>query len=238
MKVLILVPVWQRPEITKIWIEGVKWFKTQNVTILTILSQEDPFFKENLSFIKKICDFCYFQNKPLGQKINAGIEYALEAFDFDYLMNLGSDDLIHPAIWNLYDSFLNDKIDFFGLDKIYFYEPRTGKLGHSLPYVWGAGRMISRRLLEMIRSKGEFLYKSQFSRGLDCNSMDRIKDMFAIGYKQIETGTFPYVVDIKTEVGINDFILMQKMYELVDFEILRQFYPEHIINLLDERSNR
>jgi hypothetical protein len=146
--------------------------------------------------------------------------------------------LIHPAIWSLYKPFLDEKCPFFGLNKIYFFNILTGKLGLTEPYLWGAGRMIQRKILENIRNRDEFLYKSDFSRGLDCNSIEKIQFLLNIDYKQVETGDFPYLVDIKSEVGINDFYLMQKMYSLVDSDILVKYYPEKLIKLLYGRKDK
>jgi hypothetical protein len=238
MKILILVPIWQRPEVTKLWTDGMKWFKTENISILTILSHEDKFFNENLDLIHKYSfDYCIFFNNPLGRKLNAGIEYALENFDFDYLMNLGSDDLIHPGILCLYDVLMKNREQFFGLDKVYFYDKLTRRLALSKPMLWGAGRMINRDLLDMMKNKKEFIYNNGFNRGLDCNSIEKIKTLLGIDYKQVETNDFPYLVDIKTETGLNDFTLQLRFCDLVDSNILRQYYPENLIRQIYGRKN-
>lgn len=229
MKILILVPIWGRPRITKIFVSCLKWAKL-DAQVLMILSKEDQDYSKNLELVKDY-DHCIFKNEPLGKKLNAGIEYALD-YDFDYLMNLGSDDLIHPSLFGLYRPFMEEKWQFFGLDKIYFYDIISGKLGLSLEYLWGAGRVISRQILEKLREKGEFLYKNEFFRGLDCNSIDKVKKLFNIDYKHLKSEDFPYIVDIKSEVGINDFILLQKFYREVDFEVLRPHYPNYILKML------
>lgn len=235
MNILVLVPVWGRPDITKIWIEGLRWFLRPNIKILTILSPEDQFLAENeLLIVKSGLERCFYKNKPLGLKLNAGIEYALENYKFDFMMNLGSDDLIHPAIFDVYATYC-EEYEFFGLDKVYFFNILTKELALTVPYLWGAGRLISRKILEKIRFRGDFLYKSDFSRGLDCNSIDKVQALCGIKYKQVETNDFPYLVDIKSEVGINDFYMMKTMYKLVNSDVLRQFYPDKLINLLYDR---
>jgi len=238
MKILILVPLWQRPEITKIWAYSMGYFLTEGISVLTILSREDPYYHENLDIIHHSgFEVCYFENKPLGRKLNAGIEYALEAYDFDYLMNLGSDDILHPGLLSLYDPYIKAKNLFFGLDKVYFFDYIKHKLGLTEAYLWGAGRMISREILEKIRIKGSFLYESKYERGLDCNSIENIKKLLNIDYLQVKTEDFPYLVDIKSEFGINDFILMNKMYSLVDDEVLRLNFPKSVIKMLYGRKH-
>jgi hypothetical protein len=232
MKILILVPIWKRPEITKIWVEGMKYFLTPNISVLAILSNEDPNYNDNIEIIKDEFNYCFYDNNPLGKKLNAGIEYALDNFEFDYLMNLGSDDIIHPGIWSLYDQYFKVGNKFFGLDVVYFYDKISSKLACSTPYLWGAGRVIHREILEKIRIKGDFLYKNEFSQGLDCNSIEKVKFLLNIEYKQVETNDFPYLVDIKSEIGISDFTLLSRFYNIVDFNILNQYYPKHILKLL------
>lgn len=232
MHILILVPIWGRPEITHLWGYALEGFVTEEMTVLTILSKEDKYFKDNFDIIHD-CGFqyCEYSNKPLGRKLNAGIEYAL-TLEWDYLMNLGSDDLIHPAILQLFSPFLDQKIPFFGINRVFFYEKITKKLAKSVPYVWGAGRMISRHLIENLRSNGGFLYNSDFSRGLDCNSMDTIQEKVGIKYELIDSGNFPYIVDIKTWDNINDFNMMSRLYEIVPTDILKRYYPKIITELL------
>ena len=228
--ILVLVPIWQRPEILNIWAMSMQNFQSDEVTVLCILSREDPDFDQNLNTVcRNDFSYCLFKNKPLGEKLNAGIEYALENFQFDYLMNLGSDDLIHPALLALYK---NVESKFFGLEKVYFFNKLTKELAITKPYLWGAGRMIHRDILSAIQKQGGFLYESKYARGLDCNSIDRIKDMLNVDYIRLNTNDFPYIVDIKSEVGINDFHLMLKMCDTTDQDVLKRFYPKNITKLL------
>lgn len=233
MKTLILVPIWRRPEITNIFAINLAVSIPSTCEVLCILSKEDEYYKENLKILEPFgFSIGHHKNTPVGSKLNAGIETALENFDFDYLMNLGSDDLIHPGIWMLYNEFLKFNLPFFGLEKVYFYEVKTGKLARSLPYYWGAGRMISRKIIEKMREKREYLYKNEFSRGLDCNSMDNIKKVLNIDYKQIDTNDFPYLVDLKTWDSVNDFNMFSRQYEIVQSDILESYYPKIITDLL------
>lgn len=235
MKTLILVPVWRRPEVTNIFAVSLAISIPANCEVLCILSKEDEFYKENMETLEPFgFNIGHYKNMPLGKKMNAGIETALDNYDFDYLMNLGSDDLIHSGIWFLYNEFLKFKLPFFGLEKVYFYEMKTGKLARSLPYYWGAGRMISREIIEKMRKNGKYLYKNEYSKGLDCNSIDNIKKELNIDYKQVDTNDFPYLIDLKTWDSLNDFNMFSRLYEIVNPEILDSYYPKIITDLLHE----
>jgi hypothetical protein len=231
MKILIITPIWGRSDITEIWAYNLQGVITENISVLGIVSEEDPHFERNCDIlVSHGWYYCKFANKPLGNKLNAGIEYAL-TLDWDYMMNLGSDDLIHPAILQLYFPFFEQKKQFFGLNKVFFYEKNTKKLAISKPYVWGAGRCIERNIIERLKNRGEFLYDG-YEKGLDCNSIDRIGNLLGIKYEQIETNDFPYIVDIKTNDSLNHFVMLQRFYEIVDTNILTTYYPKIITDLL------
>lgn len=67
-------------------------------------------------------------NNPLGSKFNAGVQYALDNHDFDYLMLMGDDDIISPDAWPLIFEKIENKDKYFGFTNIYFYEPETAKV--------------------------------------------------------------------------------------------------------------
>ena len=231
MKVIILTPVWGRPDITQIWAMGLICFIPKDWRVLCILSAEDEQFNDNL----KICqdsgfDFCIYENNPLGKKLNAGVEYAL-SYEWDYLMNLGSDDLVHPGLLQVYLPFFEKKMPFFGINRVFFYEKKTGKLAKSVPYVWGAGRVIRRDLIEKLKNMGDFLYDSREWRGLDCNSMDRIQLKLNTKYEVLDVD-FPYLVDIKTDDSLNHFAMQGKFCSEVPVEMFTDFYPKVITDML------
>lgn len=229
---LILVPIYKRPEITDIWAKNMQLVQkiAKNVDVLTILSPEDEFFNENSAICEPFTRVIY-ANNPLGRKMNAGVEYALMNMEWDYLMNLGSDDLLHPSIFELYNEKLAEKNLFFGLDRVYFYDMKSKQLGLSKVYVWGAGRMIHRSVIEDIRRQGGTLYTQKETRSMDCDSIGNIKLFTGIDYEQVETNDFPYIVDLKTATNLNDFTFIQRLYEIVDALVLNN-YPDEILKLI------
>jgi hypothetical protein len=232
MRTLILVPIYKRPEITDIWAKNMQLVQkiAKNVDVLTILSPEDEFFNENSAICEPFTRVIY-PNEPLGRKMNAGVEYALRHIEWDYLMNLGSDDLLHPLIFKLYENCIDNKVQFFGLDKVYFFDMESKKLGLSKVYVWGAGRMIHRRVIEDIRRQGGTIYTQKETRSMDCDSINNIKLFTDVDYSQVETDSFPYIVDLKTNTNLNDFTFIQRLYELVDNSVLNN-YPDVILKLI------
>jgi len=208
-----VIPCWQREDIFSIINQQLNYFvensKDFEFHIIFILSREDPKFRKLMNIIKKDSDFnyhlVYFPNTYLGKKTNAGISYAYK-LGFDYLMNIGSDDLIHPAIMQLYKPYICMNNDFFGIDSLYFYDSQTQKClyfsYYNSPHVIGAGRMISYRTIKkVIENIGE-LYEPTVQRGLDTTSALRI-NMTGVEETNIKAGNFPFICDIKSDVNIN-----------------------------------
>lgn len=239
LKVLILVPCWGRPQITEVTLHNLSLFKKEvskqwKVQILVVLSPEDVHVQELIKYVDKY-EFkkVFFQNYPIGNKINAGVNYAMEYFDFDYLMNFGSDDLIHSSIVKLYEQPLVDKALFFGVNNLYFYEWITGETFHFHTYndakAIGAGRMISRHILEILRYKEEDLYAPECCMGLDGNSARNLKHSLGIKETVIDADFFPFIVDIKSDTNINIMMRVvtgrQHLITNVPTDYLHSYYP-------------
>ena len=102
IKILTFTPAWQRPEVFEICLAGLKRLKNYKPKKFNI----QPFFVVSESRAARQVerhgfDYILWQNKPLGEKKNAGLKYAMENYDFDYFLELGSDDIIN-----------NDYLDF------------------------------------------------------------------------------------------------------------------------------
>jgi hypothetical protein len=212
MKILILIPLWKRPEVVDIVFRNLALFRRKvkwEIEVLAILCPDDPNLKALELLCKKYDVYkCYFKNSPLGMKMNAGINFAMKKFKFDYLMNFGSDDLIHPRIELLYKKAFKSKVQVFGIDSLFFYDLLTKKTFYFKTYTYrgmvvGAGRMIRRDVLESMQKKNIGLYEDEIERSCDGNSSERMKLWLKIPNTVINSGEFPYIVDIKTNTNIN-----------------------------------
>lgn len=261
-KILILIPCWKRPDITQIVFENLSMFKNSaewDVKVLTILSPGDPFLSEIENQVQEFgFDICYFKNLPVGNKLNAGINFALKKFDFDYLMNFGSDDLIHPQIVKLYENHIKEKVKFFGINNLYFYDLRSSKLTQDpvertrcfFYHTYndcksiGAGRMIHRAVLEDMIKVHYDVYSFDCSQGMDGNSAGRIKFALEIEDTVIDAFYFPYIVDIKTDTNINHILNIDTIHRksqiiYVKNSFLQYFYPEiYTKHLKNEKQDK
>lgn len=142
-KILILIPIWKRPAITEICFAGLNRLRKHrsNIDVLGIISEE--------SYIDR-CDkgnipYTFFENQPLGAKKNHGLKEALK-LDWDYLIELNSDDVIKNELLDIYDTMTDD---FLALQNFCFLDSKTLELRQvesKTPY--GIGRRYSRRAIE------------------------------------------------------------------------------------------
>jgi hypothetical protein len=230
IKIKTLIPCWKRAEILKIVLKQLELFSINNeknfeFSFLFIISNEDLESKQIKNLIqnsKLNFQIIYYKNDFLGEKINAGINYLIND-NFDYLMNFGSDDLIHPSIMELYKPYFNAR-HIFGVNSCYFYLNKKKCLFfdyHEKQNVIGAGRMISKvALLKTIENNNKF-YTDEKQRALDTDSRN---NMFKAGFEEtiIKSKKFPYIVDIKSNINLNKFhdLMHTTNVEIADTQII------------------
>ena len=162
MKIKALIALWQRPEITRICFEGVKRLAKFGVEPICIYSD-----KENEKLVKEFgFEGYYFDNDPLGKKLNFGLKKALES-EWDYFTQIGSDDLISDKLFEIYERYFERKELAFGVNVVHFYNMLTGEAAEGYSsYPFGCMRMLHRSVFTdyNIRYRVEIL---QSAAGLD-----------------------------------------------------------------------
>ena len=188
MKIHILTALWKRPEITDIFIQGCKRL---GYPVTASISQE--------SYIP-ICDandinWIMTPNSPLGAKWNAGLREALN-HEWDYLLILGSDDLISGDLIDRYLSY--EGWDMIGVRDLYLYKDGKVKYFASKRLkTIGAGRLIKRSAIKGV------LWEPYRDKGLDGSCSQKMKQ-WGMREKAIKMGD-SIVVDIKSDVNMNSF---------------------------------
>lgn len=168
--------------------KSMKKFIKGHAEYLAILSPEDPHL-ERLEKLVYLYGFMktYFKNSPLGYKINHGISHVKDRFD--YIMNMGSDDLCDPRYWRDVQDYMGRPV--FKVNRIYASEDI------SLGNIWEI-RGINIGVLRMIRTDiiTEDLYPAQ-NKGLDKGSR---RTMMSLGFgEEIANTGFTYVIDVKSK---------------------------------------
>jgi hypothetical protein len=191
-KILILLPIWKREAITKICFDNLKELqKDFDIQVLCIVSEQwakETAFKYGFKYVEA-------SNECLGTKMNIGVEESLK-YDYDYLMNLGSDDIITKELFKCYKECFDNNVPFFGPTRLIFVDSIEKECA-SFDYgiMIGAGRCISKEQIKEVCSTGVMYDKLQ--GGLDMNSMKK----FNCSMVEVEND-FDTIYDIKSDVNI------------------------------------
>jgi len=108
--ILIFTAFHNRAHISQLYWYGIERLrKNFNIKVLSIISDDS-----NKTLAEKHSDFIVeTENKPLGKKLNTGLKKVLE-LDFDFMVQLGSDNLITDRLMSVYEFYFNSGCQLFG----------------------------------------------------------------------------------------------------------------------------
>ena len=210
MKILITCAVWKRPEVFQLMTAGLQRMRRIMDTlgvesqVLFVLDETD---EENCRHVFNLqqtdCNilFTHISNDmPLGERMNR-MMFDCDGMDYDYMMQMGSDDLITDAGVLSLMGYAFEGCPFFGFNQIYFVNPQTEKMKPiRTSNTFGAGRMIYRELVE----KTHVLWDANQRSGLD--NMMQANVYGATNTMPVVVNTWrPQVFDIKSDVNINKY---------------------------------
>lgn len=191
MKILFYLAVWKRPEITEICFMGLRrLMKKFNAESLAVISEESMI---------PLCEkygvmWMMHNNLPLGKKKNAGLKHSLN-LDWDYVIELGSDDLIKNELIDLYKPLFGEH-EYIAINSVSFINSETGKcrwIPKGSPF--GLGRCLSRTVIERFPD----LYQEANS-GLDKKILFKLINS-GVPQRYVSSDK-PLTVDIKSKVNI------------------------------------
>jgi len=167
-----------RPEITEVFLKGIAYLKAcipwANISVCAAVTVDDF---DNVNLCQKYgVTFGQFPNSPLGSKWNHALSLCKDS-NPDYVLIMGSDDLIAPELLMAYQKYLHEGVHFFGVHDLFFVNSETGD---SVYFAYppgkgrtvGAGRMISRTALELAEWQ---LWPGHAQSSLDLESQGRLE---------------------------------------------------------------
>ena len=161
MKIVFYTAVWGRPKVTELCYIGLTRLISHipyECEVVVVGSEATSEIVAN----EYGFDYVHAANEPLGAKWNAGLKHVMTK-DFDYMIQLGSDDLIANELFDLYKPLFGVN-DFFGLSNLVFLDP-LNKKAKSFIYeveVMGAARCFSKSML----SKTVYNVEVEFLQGI------------------------------------------------------------------------
>lgn len=148
-------------------------------------------------------DYCIHENEPLGLKKNFGLQVALKRHSFDYIIEIGSDDLLKNEIMEVYPW----EFSFMGLKSFIQMNSVDGacRKWSLKDGGFGVGRAIRRDVLEsLINEEGRLqLWSDNYNKRLDGVSVMRM-GMIGAGQRSFES-LEPVAIDVKSDQNIWPF---------------------------------
>lgn len=200
IKILIYLALWKRPQITELCFKGIDRLRQHpdfDIQVLAVASEPEmiPLCEKYNMFVVS------HENLPLGKKKNFGLQ-AAKSFDFDYLMEIGSDTLVLTELLDQYKEYIG-VYHFFGIGDAAFIDSETQSCRRVVgASTYGGGRMISRTALEAMNWR---IWPDNLNKGLDNASVFKIAREGGFWYQQIKSGEVPLVFDVKSDVNIWPF---------------------------------
>jgi hypothetical protein len=223
-----MVPVWKRPEILKLFVKSFERLREYaDLELLCILSPDDPYYFDHMEILPKRTYMISHKNYPFGKKKNFGGEFA-KNLKWDYLLELNSDSIVNPKIFELYRPFMEKKTPFFGLNNLYVVDYYTQKSifipNYNTDMTFGAGQMLHK---DAYICK---LWTDELNEGIDTSKISHLRRA-GIDETVVDCGEVPMVVDIKTHTTITHFIELEARSEKqVDYEFLKMHIGYDFIN--------
>jgi len=164
MKYLFFIAVYKRLEITRKCFENLKALSSKfDINVFCVCSSVDE---------AELCnefgwDWTIAENFPLGAKFNSGLKEAMN-FDFDRLIQIGSDDIITE---DLLIKYREVDAPYFGIRRAFITNGESAKIWdvyetNKIHSPIGAGRVFTRETLLEVLKKGD-LWPNEIRRGLD-----------------------------------------------------------------------
>jgi len=228
MKLAIITGIWGRPEVFRLFARGIKkLIKESDLEITCIVAGSQGIISKQS--VPKEFYYAEVPNQPLGHKMNVTSLIA-QAFHPDYVLCVGSDDIITPECLKVYHQIMQRGVDYICMNDLYFYDIVSGKAlywagynqrtnrGHAV----GTGRMLSKKLMDQLEWRP--WCRTGFDHVLDTGmhtKLSRLKfcsEMFSCK----EHGVM--AVDVKSKVNMTPFMRWDNS-EFIEPEIITSKIP-------------
>lgn len=161
MKIVIVTPVWGRPDISPAVIASWPRDETWSTLVVYSTDQEATWYAG--------CKTLFAPNSPLCGKFEAGARHAFEVLGADYVCIMGSDTLIPRLGWKRLEEYAQAGSSYVGFLDVWVVDSAqalywSGYEGARAGEPVGPGRLISRALAE--RSKFS-IYQADKKRSCD-----------------------------------------------------------------------
>jgi len=184
MNLGLLTCIWGRPRLTEL---VLRYYNSLVYEGVYVFSEDDPNPMSANGLDIDSWRGLMWSNYPLSNKWNEGIrEFKIDPTHFDGVMIVGSDDLVTPSYIEAAKYLLEKGADYIFLPSLYFYNLQDGRMHYCLAERLGLGRVLSRRLLDMLDWKP---WPDGLNKGLDGAMWEKIKELKEVNIVKLDLQT-------------------------------------------------
>ena len=230
-KVAIITAMWKRPEVFNVFgqltNDLISDVNEVDFQVFCVGSEGETSRKLAESF-----GFNYIEhpNEQLGQKWNAVVASA-RAFNPDYCMMMGSDDVMDAVLFRRYLPYMRLGIDYIGTLDWYFYDTRTREslywAGYRLNFnrgvTCGAGRFMSARLLNALNWQPWETSGRHANTLLDTSMENRLRNVTHSRASFIIGDLGGMGLDIKSSTNMTPFAEWDNACKIPNTDIFKHF---------------
>lgn len=218
-RLAIVTACWKRPEIFEMFAVATKKLKHPDLEIIVIVSGSEG-IKSKQMVEKHGFIYIEIHNDPLATKMNATTIVANQ-LSCDYVLCVGSDDLITNELLCVYAEQINLQVDYVAVLDWYFYDTISKKMSYwggytdsrRIGHTCGAGRLISARLMNQWNWQP---WQIKHSKVLDNSMQHKLTTTphtsFIFSLKQFNL----YAFDIKSNINMTPFELWENTSYIKD----------------------
>lgn len=239
MRLAIVTGIWKRPEIFRMFAEGVKVLQDHfkgRLEIVCCVAGSEGITSRNLVNQYSNFFYCEVPNHPLGEKMNKAA-FLASRLQPNYCLMLGSDDIIGIGLMEKYYAAMQQRVDYVYLMDCFFFDTFSKKGlywgGYTKNFnrgrALGMGRLISARTLTQLRW---ICWPPGYDRILD-TAFDRQMDRTRCSRLPVtlkHEGLF--ALDIKSSTNMTQFTQWDNSYFVDGKKMLFDNLPVHLATLI------
>jgi hypothetical protein len=205
-RIVIGTMIWKRPEVFRFWAACVDNLR-EHFPELEIIACAVGSDGEESRELAESCGVHYreFPNQPLREKADARLRFC-KTFKPDWILFLGSDDVICPDLLREYVRLMEDGADIIEVSDLYYFDTATGQTAYSSGYTHrrhGEPLAVARCINAAVAEELDWsLWRSQGRSSLD-GAIHRRLSQSDFRRDRVTVKDSYLVLDIKTEVNIS-----------------------------------
>jgi len=237
LRLVIGTMIWKRFDVFQFWCDHIKRLQNecQEIEIIAIAVGSEGESSRKIAE-KNGVYYTECQNLPLSRKANARLMFAKQ-FNPDYIMFLGSDDIISTSLLKTYFHFMQQGIDIIEINDLYYFDIKTKSAAYCDGYSFGRRKGEPMAVARCIKNVVAIVFNWQLWNEKTKSSPDsnifKMISQYNFSRKRITINGQHLVLDIKGG-GINNFNINKQNWHSINNQEFLKFISIEEFQKLNE----